>query len=83
MTIQVHPLISRPMEPPAGCSKRSFHRAVSAPDTGSVRGCGSPQMPQSVHFKPADPHPPLWKTDRAGSIPKAVVQEKRTPRLNP
>lgn len=31
---QAHPFISRPMESPACCSKRSFHRAVSAPDTG-------------------------------------------------
>lgn len=45
-----HPFISRPMEPPAGCSKRSFHRAVSAPDTGGVRGCGSPQnAPECPH----------------------------------
>lgn len=40
-------------------------------------------MPQSVHFKPADPHPPLWKTDRVGCVPKAIVDEKRTARLNP
>lgn len=49
MTIQVHPLISRPMEPPAGCSKRSFHPAI-VPCQRLIRGVfgavGHPRCPR-------------------------------------